>query len=157
MKDKIVNALKGFMNDDRCLLEVEANERSITHRFAIHIEKEFPEYHVDCEYNRDGHEPKRLDRFVKKVDSDNHRGVTIFPDVIVHKRNTTTNLVVVEAKTSANNSGCQLDDGCRCDCCKLKAIKEELGYKYAFFIVFPVGGELASYSEEKIDGYITEV
>jgi hypothetical protein len=75
--------LEVFKNDSH-LLEVGANERSITHRFAVYLERFFPEYHVDCEYNRNGIEAKRLKVFKKKIDSDDEDGVTVFPDIIVH-------------------------------------------------------------------------
>jgi hypothetical protein len=46
---------------------------------------------VDPEYNRDGHEVKRSD------------GVIVVPDVIVHHRGTSDNLLVIEVKKSTTN------------------------------------------------------
>lgn len=37
-----------------------ANERSMTHKFAEHLQKYFPGWNVDCEYNRNGVSPKLL-------------------------------------------------------------------------------------------------
>ena len=51
--EKIKNAYRKLLKNDSCLLAVDANERSITHRFAIYLEDEFPDYNVDCEYNRE--------------------------------------------------------------------------------------------------------
>src|ERR671919_217063 len=45
---------------DAALFQVDANERSITHRLALHMTPRFPKWHVDCEYNRDGFDPKML-------------------------------------------------------------------------------------------------
>ena len=157
VKDRIKNAFREFLAKDIHLLTVKANERSITHHFANYVAAQFPDYNVDCEYNRKDLNPKRLVSFKKNVDSDDTKGVTIFPDVIVHHRGTQNNHVVIEAKTSAYKADCQLNDACRCDRCKLKVIKEELGYKYAFYIVFPVDVALAGYSEETINNFITEI
>ncbi len=51
--EKIKNGYRKFLKNDSYLLQVDANERSITHRFAIYLEDEFPDYNVDCEYNRE--------------------------------------------------------------------------------------------------------
>ena len=60
VSEKIKNAYRKFLKNDSCLLAVVANERSITHRFAIYLEDEFPNYNVDCEYNREGTNIKRI-------------------------------------------------------------------------------------------------
>ncbi len=65
---------------DKHLLEINANERSITHRLAVYIEKHFEGsgYHVDCESNRANRLPKRLRRFTKRVGNDDTKGSTVF-------------------------------------------------------------------------------
>ena len=54
-------AIKVVVEHDRHLLEVDVNERSITHRLAMYLQKALPECDVDAEYNRDQAKPKRLD------------------------------------------------------------------------------------------------
>jgi hypothetical protein len=51
----------------------------------------------------------------------------IIPDIIVHKRNTDQNLLVIEMKKTTS----QEED--RYDLHKLEAFKEQLGYKYSVF------------------------
>lgn len=60
VKDALKKALQEFWEKDICLLGYTANERSITHRLAIYLEKYFSGYDVDCEYNRAGEIPKRI-------------------------------------------------------------------------------------------------
>ncbi|MCM8543397.1 MAG: hypothetical protein NE328_24220, partial [Lentisphaeraceae bacterium] len=62
------------------------HERSITFKLGFYLQEIYPDWDVDCEYNR-----KILD--VKRV-ADEQR----FPDIIVHKRNRNDNFIVIEAK-----------------------------------------------------------
>ncbi|MGH8646820.1 MAG: hypothetical protein ACREX4_21110 [Gammaproteobacteria bacterium] len=66
------------------LPEVDANERSISHRFGMYLQMEFPIYHVDCEYNRDEVDPKRIGHLNLHPDAEDTVGQTVFPDIIVH-------------------------------------------------------------------------
>lgn len=157
IRDKVQKAFREFLKRDVHLLKVKANERSITHRFATYVQDQFPRFNVDCEYNRKEFEPKRLDSFRKSVSSDDVKGVTVFPDVIVHLRGTTNNHLVIEAKLSSNHHECGNSDACRCDCCKLRAYKTDLGYAHAFYIVFPVEDELAGFSDAKLSDYVKEI
>lgn len=166
VKEKVKQAFRRFMAKDNYLLTVESNERSLTHRLAIYVEQEFPDYNVDCEFNRDGIDVKRLAKFrnKEKVEPDDTRGVSVFPDIIVHHRNTDNNFIVIEAKTSSNykKEACQkpkapgAPNPCPCDRCKLEAYKMDLKYTHAFFVVFPVGDDLKNYSEGHADKYLIE-
>ena len=131
---RVTKAMDGLLRDDSYLLEHDANERSITHRLAVHLAIEFPGWHVDCEYNRDGHEPKRL-ALPKRTDvaSDDEHATTVFPDIVVHHRGTRANLVVIEAKKSTN-----VDDGAW-DQRKLAAFTKQLGYRTTVFIKLVTG------------------
>jgi hypothetical protein len=134
-KDEIVKRLhaayEGLLEHDRALLEVDANERSMTHKFAEHLQAEFSGWNVDCEYNRNGELPKRLVGTAEAVSTDNTDGKTVFPDVIVHHRGTIENLLVIEAKKSTTAATGR-------DVEKLRAYKAEHGYQFAFSVVFPV-------------------
>jgi len=149
VRKEIIRAYKEFIKNDFHLLVVDANERSITHKFAEYLQIEFPEYDVDCEYNRNMVEPKRLDSFKKKLDSfkkdiksDNDKGITVYPDIIVHHRGTEDNFIVIEAKKLNNQEECKKSPACDCDQCKLKAYKADLHYQEAYFIKFPSGKNL---------------
>jgi hypothetical protein len=131
---RLVRAIQRLETLDEGLLLVDVNERTITHRLAVYLEHEFPDWHVDCEYNRDGHDPKRLNLAVEHdVSTEDEQGRTVFPDVIVHRRETNSNLLVIEAKksTSAKRG---IDDRD-----KLQAYLTQLGYHYGAFVVFGTG------------------
>lgn len=128
-------AKRAFIESEAELLNVGANERSMTHKFAEHLQHVFPEYHVDCEYNRDGLDPKRLRglRPPRRPRPDDTDALTVFPDIIVHRRGTACNLLVIEAKK---------DDGDQSfDCEKLEAFVEDphYGYRYAYLLRFITG------------------
>jgi len=123
----VLSALKGFFEYDVDLLETKASERSITHKLAEHLQVEFTDWNVDCEYNKSKDDPKRY------KDGDKKR--LAFPDIIVHKRNESENLLVIEAKKS--NSRVSEDT----DIKKLKAFTDQngdYGYRLGLFIVFDV-------------------
>lgn len=90
---KVVNdALSDFAKRDMVLLDLGVQEETISHRLAIYIEQRLPEWEVDCEYNRDLMCPKK-----------NPKGSgCIRPDIVVHKRNSSRNLLVVEIKKTTH-------------------------------------------------------
>lgn len=91
-------ALAGLFKDDAYLLQVGAKEGSITNHFARHLGEEFPEWHVDVEYNRDLVDVKRLPIPPREPGASDIEAVTVYPDIIVHRRGTDDNLLVVEVK-----------------------------------------------------------
>ena len=128
-------ALSMLLKRDSCLLKVDANERSITHRLGIYLQEVFPEWDVDCEYNRDDHKTKRLHLVYNDVKPDDTKGRTVFPDIIVHKRGKKCNLLVVEVKkTTSTVQDCK-------DKRKLRAFKSDLGYSHRLFLMFNVGND----------------
>lgn len=120
------NALDSLCAVDHHLLHVDASERSISHRLAMHLASRFPDFDVDCEYNRDGFDVKRLAFSEREVRDDDVDAVTVFPDIVVHKRgHNKSNLLVVEMKKGSSNvSPCY-------DLAKLDAFRRELGYRYS--------------------------
>lgn len=127
-------AKEAFLQADRDLLETDANERSMTHKFAEYLQRDFQDWNVDCEYNRHGDDaPKRLRWMMdKQVKADDGDGYTVFPDSIVHKRRKAENLLVIEAKKSGNSSDA--------DQRKLDAFMSDpkYRYKYAVLLLFVV-------------------
>lgn len=145
VKDGIVNAYKKLLENDIDLLKNDVNERSITHKMAEYLQQEFIGYHVDCEYNRDGHFTKKLK--VKNIKTDDIEAQTIYPDIIIHKRgNNDNNFVIIEAKKSCVNEIKKNED-----IQKLKEYKKQLNYEYAIFITFYTGLEIDKYNS---DGHI---
>ena len=97
--DALTNALNRLVVRDAHLLAEDVNERSVTHHLAIYLADAFPGWNVDVEYNRNVGEIKRLHGLANaEVDADDTTGVTVYPDIIVHRRGTHQNLLVVEVK-----------------------------------------------------------
>ena len=132
---KIHQAINELLKQDNPLLQFDVNERTLSHQLAIHIKKEFPDWDVDCEYNRNHDDIKRLKLPRKKVASDDTFAQTVFPDIIVHRLGTDENLVLIEIKKSSNPQSAEYDF------LKLNEFKKQLGYKYALFVKFKVGEE----------------
>lgn len=135
---RVQRAIERLRLYDAELLRIDCNERSITHRLAMYLQDEFEGWGVDCEYNRDQHAPdhvKRLTSLLESIPSDNADAKTVFPDIIVHHRETSDNLLVIEVKKSRNPEPDTRDKQ------KLKAFKEELHYRYALFLRFNTGSD----------------
>ncbi len=126
-------AIQLLLERDVYLLRSDANERSISHRLALYLQQQFAGWDVDCEYNRDGHEPKRLSRSPRRVSTDDSQGQTVYPDIIVHHRGLADNLLVIEMKKSTNP---QSDNE---DIDKLARYKEHLSYGFALFLRLGTG------------------
>lgn len=119
---KICEALHSLLRADIELLIRDVNEKTITGRLADYLQLQFPEWNVDCEYNRDGHDVKKID------------GRIVVPDIVVHQRGGTDNLLVIEVKKS-NSKEPDVED-----LEKLKQFKtSRLGYRNALFIKFSIG------------------
>ena len=92
-EEKLLKALEELYEKDGELLEIRANERSITFRLGIYLDELFRKEGliVDSEYNRKEDRPKAL--VGKKY---------TYPDLIVHKRKThKDNRMVLEIKSKA--------------------------------------------------------
>ena len=133
VKEAVNTALEQLLRDDDYLLRNDANERSISHRLATYLDPLFPEWNVDCEYNRNHDDPKRLNIQSRSVDSDDIQATTVYPDIIIHKRDTNKNLLVIEMKKITSSEGDDYDLG------KLAAFKQQLDYKFSAFLKLRVG------------------
>lgn len=156
IKQKVENALKKLRTKDSFLIAANTNERTISHKLAEYLQYEFPDkvskYKVDCEYNRHRYDIKKL----RIVDIPNE-GIswaeedakTIFPDIIVHERNTDeNNLLVIEVKKASNQRGHQFDMD------KLVALtQDEYRYRFGLFLIISMDrtfDKLVWYSEGEI-------
>jgi hypothetical protein len=146
IEELLGRSLGRLVKQDRLLFTHNANERSICFRLAYHLQFEFPDFDVDCEYNRNHLEEnfrKAIDAYTlgkltggpEITDSD---AITVFPDIIIHRRNTAENLLVIEAKKS--NSRIKADEY---DLHKLWVYRhcDKLKYRFARFIRFGTKGE----------------
>ncbi len=127
----VVAAVEALLTADRDLLILDASERAITHLLACHLADRFPRWDVDCEYNRDRHCRKVLRSLPDLPPGRDEREV--YPDVIVHHRNTDENLLVIEVKKTSNHSSDKYD------LAKLEAYKVDLGYTHALFMRLQTG------------------
>ena len=131
IEELLNKALKRFYEKDGCLVDMvpgvkqdnggyHVGECAIVFRLAHYMQNfmdempEFEGYVLDCEYNRDGTDIKKL--------QENR----VYPDVIIHQRQSKNNLFVMEVKTYWNNDTGQ-------DMQKIEKFMEQGGkYKYKF-------------------------
>ena len=126
----IQKALNKLYKNDEYLIKIysdkynkdnHVSERGIVFRFGVYLEKYrlkyFPQYDLDVEYNRNINLIKMLNN------------KPVMPDLIIHKRGTNeNNLLVLEFKTWWNKN--QIEDIKR-----VKLFKNELNYKYGATIL----------------------
>ena len=153
IKERVLSAIVDLYRYDGDLLDRDANERSITHKLAEHLQRQFPEWNVDCEYNRQGKAVKRLAGLYKKGDiSDSDcEAKTVFPDIIVHKRGREDNLIVIEVKKRSSTSSRTKDIK------KLKSFTKYPEFGYCTSLFLRIGNkdeaaELTVYAEGKKKG-----
>lgn len=104
IREGLAAAMRTFEEDGNLyLLKENLNERTISHQFAIHLQRAFKDYNVDCEYNRANGRPKELIIPQENVSWEDTEAKTVFPDIIVHLRGRNTNILVVEMKKSGRN------------------------------------------------------
>ena len=126
----VQTAIESLSANDKHLLEADASERSLSHMLAVYLVSSFPDFHVDCEYNRDGFNVKKLMLSERCVKDDELEAVTVFPDIIIHKRGSQDqNLLVLEMKKASSS----VDHAY--DIAKLSAFKTELKYLFAVHVV----------------------
>ena len=100
--NKVVAALREFYAHETWLLENDLGERTLTHRLARDIEKQFPGWEVDCNYDRLGERTLRLPHGTI-VSTDDHLGKSVYPDIVVHQREIPNNLLAIEVRKAANH------------------------------------------------------
>lgn len=130
--ERLEVAIELVSENDKGLFERDVNERSVTHRLGLYLTPLFPKWDVDCEYNREGHDSKRIVGDTEDINSGDIYGRTVYPDVIVHERGVEENLLVVEAKLSSNR------DGLDSDIVKLEQFVERKEYQYAAAVLFQI-------------------
>jgi hypothetical protein len=103
----IQSAIEALRAEARPLNFDRAHERSTAHRLAVHMEPHFsPEWDIDCEYDRDGQDRKRLYGI---RECDGRTTNDILPDIIVHHRSSEGrehNLLVIEMKKDDATDPC---------------------------------------------------
>ena len=129
----VLNSLHRLFEMDKQLLAINASEQAIAAKIAQYLQLYFPENHIDVEYNRMGMAPKKV-AWKEAPDE-------VFPDIIVHLRETETNILAIEIKKDSNPEKKEKD------ILKLRAYRRELGYVHTLFLRLSVGGNSGLVSE----------
>ena len=138
--NKVNRSIDRLLENDCALLKIDANERTISHRLGLYLQLEFVEWNVDCEYNRNLDNPKRLKTYKKFFDEEQLAWrisetdpITVFPDIIVHERLTRNNLLIIEIKKTTSRVDSKFDYY------KLRQFKYQYGYPFALFLKLITG------------------
>src|SRR5258708_12893232 len=100
--NKVVRARQECYGRETHLREKDLGERTLTHRLAVHLEKQFAGWDVDCDYNRLGERTLRLPKGTI-VSTDDALGKSVYPDIVVHQRQIPNNLLAIEARHLSNH------------------------------------------------------
>lgn len=125
--EKLKSGVNEVIKKDGFLFKIGVNERSISHKLACYLEKYFPDWDIDVEYNRDETEIEKLEGI---RECNNRVTDLIYPDIIVHKWGKHENLLVMGIKMNSND---------KCDDMKLKKLTDlsgDFAYKFGFFLNF---------------------
>ena len=123
IEEKVNRAARKVLRNDLFLLRIKAHELAIAHKFAENLQQEFPDWHVDFDYNRREEDTKQLGN--KEVR----------PDIIVHIRDIKNNLLIIEIKKSDDSRS---EKKSAKDRVKEFTIDEQYEYEYGLFILFNV-------------------
>ena len=146
--DKLIAALHEFYAHETFLLERDLGERTLTHRLAVHVEKQFSGWEVDCDYDRLGERTLRLPRGTV-VSTDDHLGKSIYPDIVVHQRDAPNNLLTIEVRKASNHQPVEHDQH------KLRALTHQhLWFAYATGVLLTLARKNVTRSEIYAGGRI---
>ena len=145
--DKVVAALAELYAREAFLFEQDLGERTLTHRLAVHLEKQFSGWEVDCDYDRLGERTLRLPHGTI-ISTDDHLAKSIYPDIVVHQRAIPNNLLAVEVRKAANHQSPDHDRH------KLRALTDPHLW-FAYWIgLFLVLGKTSVVSDVYVGGVI---
>ena len=145
---KVVAAVGEFYAQETHLLEKDLGERTLTHRLAVHVEKQFPGWQVDCDYNRLGEQTLRLPHGTI-VSTDDALGKSVYPDIVVHQREIPNNLLAIEVRKTANHQPPEHDQH------KLRALTDpHLWFAYWIGVLLILGKTGVTSSEVYASGVL---
>src|SRR4051794_31473572 len=146
--NKVVAALQEFYARETHLLEKDLGERTLTHRLAVQVEKQFPGWEVDCDYNRLGDRTLRMPKG-STVSTDDDIGKSIFPDIVVHQREIPNNLLAIEVRKESNHQPPEHDQH------KLHGLTDpHLWFAYRIGIYLTLGKKQVTSSDVYVAGVI---
>jgi hypothetical protein len=106
--NKVVAALQEFYAAEAYLLDRDLGEHTLTHRLAVYVEKRFPGWQVDCNYDRLGERMLRMPHGAI-ISTDDHLGKSVYPDIVVHQREIPNNLLAIEVRKASNHQPLEHD------------------------------------------------
>ena len=148
--NKVVAALREFYTHEALLFEKDLGERTLTHRLAVHVEKHFPSWEVDCDYDRLGERTLRLPRGTI-VSTDDHFARSIYPDIVVHQRAIPNNLLAIEVRKASNHQPLDHDQH------KLRALTDpHVWFAYWIGVLLTLGKKEVTASEVYASGAVDQ-
>jgi len=106
---RVNREIETLIPNDEDLLNVDVNERTISQRLAVYLDREFSGWNVDYEYNRKMGDTKTLDCLRHRVEGDTNNAddtvaKTVYPDIIIYRRRREDNLLVIEVNKSSRET-----------------------------------------------------
>ncbi|RXT38060.1 hypothetical protein [Bradyrhizobium betae] len=148
--NKVIAALRDFYAHEGFLFEKDVGERAVTHRFAVHLEKQFAGWSVDCNYDRLGERTLHLPHGTI-ISTDDHLGKSIYPDVVVHQREIPNNLLTVEIRKASNHTPLEHDQH------KLRALTDvHVWFPYWIGVLLVLDRRHVTVSEVYVSGVVDE-
>lgn len=127
--DKVIGAVKLFIDNDCDLLLLKVYEPAVSHRIAFYLEREYfrKGYQVDCEYDKYSDQEKP-----------GPNGKPMRPDIVVHTRKSqSNNKIAIEVKKTHSNKR---------DIKKLKMLTKKGGlYEYGLGVSISFSNNEAKY------------
>jgi hypothetical protein len=146
--NKVVAALEAFYSREKYLLDNDVGERALTHRLAVHVERQFDGWDVDCDYDRLG-ERTLLMPHGSIVSTEDRLSKSIFPDIVVHRREVPNNLVAIELRKASNHQPIEHDQ------LKLKALTDpHIWFAYAVGVLLVLARKNIVHAEVYVAGAI---
>jgi hypothetical protein len=145
---KVVAALQEFFAHESYLLQHDLGERALTHRLAVHLEKHFSGWEVDCDFDRLGERTMKLPHG-SIVSTDDHFGKSVYPDIVVHQRDIPNNLLAIELRKATNHQPIEHDQH------KLRALTDpHLWFAYSIGVLVTLSAKHVTHSEVYTGGVI---
>lgn len=144
--DKVIHALEEFYARETHILEKDLGERTLTHRLAVYLERQFEGWETDCDYSRLGERTLRLPKG-SIVSTDDHLGKSVYPDIVVHQRAIPNNLLAVEVRKESNHQPREHDQH------KLRGLTDpHLWFAYRVGVYLTLGRKGVTASEVYVGG-----
>lgn len=143
LMDIFEKAKNKFLKEEKEIIEIDINERTLSARLMLHLQtlllneiyqENYKEYSVDCEYNRRKEIVKILPKEYRELEKKDKQ---IYPDIILHQRNSEKNLMIIEMKkTYSSDEGGKNENRDRLKF--LTSLRKENKYKYLLGVYFEV-------------------